>query len=76
MELRANDLAAAETLGPGGKERSDIDIRFEDEDPSGPMGPAVNAPRPSVPQADTPPRPAAEDSDDDEELRRFLEGLG
>ena len=78
VELRTNDLAAAETLGPGGEGLSDIDISFEDDDRPAPAGPRADGPRraPSPPAA--PPQPAVDDSaaDDGEELRRFLEGLG
>lgn len=82
VELRPYDPAGAETLGPAGEARSDIDIHFEVEHgsestPSPVVGPAHRGP----PQAgDKLPRGATPvdvtEGDDDEDLRRFLEGLG
>ena len=78
VELRANDLAAAETLGPGGDAHGDIDIRFEDDDPPGPVGHRADVPRPVGSPPAAPPTPTGDDSEDGdgEELRRFLDGLG
>jgi pSer/pThr/pTyr-binding forkhead associated (FHA) protein len=77
VELRVNDLATGETLGPGGDGGSDIDIRFED-DAQAPVDAARGAvERPSglasglAPSADD----LSSDDDDDDELRRLLEGL-
>ena len=76
VELRVNDLAAAETLGPGGDDRSEIDIRFEDDAPqasieAAPVDSAGSAaPSPGLPSSD-----AKKDDDEGDELRRLLEGL-
>ena len=77
VELRANDLAAAETLSLGG-DHSDIDIRFQDDDLPGPAGPPADVPRKDTSPPAAPPQPAADDSadDDGEELQRFFAGLG
>jgi pSer/pThr/pTyr-binding forkhead associated (FHA) protein len=74
VELRVNDLTAAETLGPGGDDRADIDIRFDDDDPRGPV---VAAPVDSAAAAPLRGIPSSEDKndDDEDELRRLLEGL-
>jgi predicted component of type VI protein secretion system len=82
VELRAHDLASADTLGPAGEARSDIDIHFEVEhgsestpapavasDHRGPPPGADNLPRGATPVDDT-------EGDVDGDLRRFLEGLG
>jgi pSer/pThr/pTyr-binding forkhead associated (FHA) protein len=76
VELRANDLAAAETLGPGGDDRSDIDIRFEDDAPqapveAAPVDSAGAAPLRGLPSSDE----KTDDDDEGDELRRLLEGL-
>lgn len=76
VELRANDHTAAETLGPGGDDRPDIDIRFEDAAPqaaieAAPVGSAGGAePSPRLPSSDD-----RNDGEDGDELRRLLEGL-
>jgi len=77
VELRANDLAAAETLSLGG-DHSDIDIRFQDDDIPGPAGPPADVPRKDTSPPAAPPQPADDDSadDDGEELQRFFAGLG
>jgi hypothetical protein len=76
VELRPNDLAAAETLGPGGDDRADIDIRFDDDDPQGPVAAApVDSAGAAAPPLGL---PSSEDKNDDnegDELRRLLEGL-
>jgi pSer/pThr/pTyr-binding forkhead associated (FHA) protein len=75
VELRANDLAAAEALGPGGDDRSDIDIRFEDDAPQAPIEAApVDSASAAAPSLRL---PSSDDRNDDDgdELRRLLEGL-
>lgn len=82
VELRAHDLAGAETQGPTVEARSDIDIHFEVEHGSestpspagehahrGPRRDADELAREATPVDDT-------EGDDDGDLRRFLEGLG
>jgi pSer/pThr/pTyr-binding forkhead associated (FHA) protein len=76
VELRAIDLAAAETLGPEGDDRSDIDIRFEDDAPEAPVeaapgDSAAAAPPLGLPSSDD----KTDDDDEEDELRRLLEGL-
>ena len=76
VELRVNELAAGDRPGPGGDGGSDIDIRFED-DAQAPVDSARGAVElPSRLPAEL--APSAEDvssNDDDDELRRLLEGL-
>lgn len=76
VELRAIDLAAAETLGPGGDGRGDIDIRFEDDaPPGGAAAPDVASLHDAPPPAAPPSTDRSDDDDEGAELRRFLEGL-
>jgi len=75
VELRVNDLAATETLGPGGDDCRDIDIRFDDDAPKAPV---EAAPVDSVAAAPLHGLPSSDDKTDDndeDELRRLLEGL-
>lgn len=77
VELRVNDLAAAETLGPGGDERSDIDIRFDgDEGSESTVPPAVAPSRRGGEPSPQSTQVADDEASDQDELRRFLEGLG
>ena len=76
VELRVNDLAAAETLGPGGDDRSEIDIRFEDDAPQASIEAApVDSAGSAAPSHGLPSSDAKKDDDEGDELRRLLEGL-
>jgi len=75
VELRVNVLAGAETLGPGGDDCCDIDIRFEDEAPQAPVEAAPVDSAAAAPLSGIPSSDAKTDDDDEDELRRLLEGL-
>jgi len=75
VELRVNDLAGAETLGPGGDDCCDIDIRFEDDAPQAPVEAAPVDSAAAAPLRRLPSSDDKTDDDDGDELRRLLEGL-